>query len=229
TTAKQWEELSANSEALDRLFERLAVEELRYWLEWARKRIGANRVRLLVGLGNDDFTPMEEVIAADSLAELTDRDILVLDDRREVLTIPYSNPTPWKTHRELPEVEIGRLIDELADRLQRPDSAIYNIHVPPYNTPLDLAPRLDRALTKVITPGGEAELVHVGSTAVRSGLERRQPLLALHGHIHESRGTTRFGRTLSVNSGSAYSEGALLGALVDLEGTAIRSSILTSG
>jgi uncharacterized protein len=229
TTAKQWQELLEDPSALDRVFELRSVEELGQWLSWAHERLRTSGVRLLVGLGNDDFTPMESVIAADPVAELTDEAILWIDDQYEVLTIPYSNPTPWKTHRELSEDQIDRKIGELAGRLERPEAAIYNIHVPPYNTPLDLAPRLDRALTKVMTPGGEAEMVHVGSRAVRSALERRQPLLALHGHIHESRGSTRFGRTLSVNCGSAYSEGALLGALVDLEGGRVRSSILTSG
>ncbi len=172
---------------------------------------------------------MEAVIQEDEFAELTDRQILRVDDRHELLTLPYSNPTPWKTHRELPEEEIARHIDRTAARLERPDSAVFNIHVPPYGTPLDVAPRLDVALTKVMAPGGEPEMVHVGSTAVRDALERHHPLLGLHGHIHESRGTTTFGRTLSMNCGSAYTEGALLGALVDLSADEVRSAVLTSG
>jgi uncharacterized protein len=229
TTHREWDELMARSGALDRVFERRSVEELEHWLGWARDRIGGDSVRLLVGLGNDDFTAMEEAIASDPFAELTDRDVLRLDGGHELLTIPYSNPTPWNTHRELPEEELARRIAELAQRLEHPESAIYNIHVPPFNTPLDLAPRLDPGLTKVMTPGGHEEMVHVGSTAVRAALERDHPLLALHGHIHESRATTKFGPTLSVNCGSAYSEGALLGALVDLAGNTVQPAVLTSG
>jgi uncharacterized protein len=229
TTETEWAELSASAGELDRIFERRTLEELALWLDWARERIGAKDTRLLLGLGNDDFTSMEEVIAADELAELTDREVLRLDERHEMLTLPYSNPTPWNTHRELPEVEIAREIDRTAARLENPASAVYNIHVPPFGTPLDLAPRLDRSLTKVITPGGDPEMVHVGSTAVRAALERYHPLLGLHGHIHESRGTTTFGRTLSINCGSAYTEGALLGTLVDLADDEVRSSVLTSG
>jgi Icc-related predicted phosphoesterase len=38
----------------------------------------------------------------------------------------------------------------------------------------------------------------------------------VHGHIHESRGICRLGRTLALNPGSVYSDGALQGALLDL-------------
>ena len=229
TTPSEWRELRAGPGKLDELFERLACEELRRWLEWARNRIGSDPARLCLGLGNDDLSSMEAVIEQDEFAELTDREVLRLDDRHELLTLAYSNPTPWKTRRELTEVEITRHLDRTYARLERPSSAVFNVHVPPFGTPLDLAPRLDASLTKMMAPGGDAELVHVGSTAVRESLERHAPLLGLHGHIHESRGTTRFGRTLSMNCGSAYTEGTLFGALVDLASDEVRSAVLTSG
>jgi uncharacterized protein len=229
TTAAEWEELRAHPDRLDRLFERLAPEELALWLSWARERLGSEPTRLLLGLGNDDPTALERAVEADGRAELTDNAVLRLDDDHEMVTLAYSNPTPWHTYRELPEDEIARRLDDSAGRLDRLDRAVFNIHVPPHSTPLDLAPRLDANLTKVMAPGGEAELVHVGSTAVRAALQRHRPLLALHGHIHESRGTTTFDRTLSVNCGSAYTEGTLLGALVDLDRDSVRSAVLTSG
>jgi Icc-related predicted phosphoesterase len=60
-------------------------------------------------------------------------------------------------------------------------------------------------------------LVPVGSTAVRRLIEEYQPLLSLHGHIHEGKGTTRIGKTLSINAGSLYEQGVLQGALLDLD------------
>ncbi len=229
TTTREWDELRARRGALDEVFERLACEELRRWLDWARPRVEGSGTRLLLGLGNDDLTPMEQVVQDDPVAELTDLDILRLDERHELLTLPYSNPTPWATHRELSEDAIARRLDEGIAKLEDPGNAVVNAHVPPFGAPLDLAPKLDAALTKVMTPGGDPEYVHVGSTAVRAALERHQPLLGLHGHIHESRGTTHFGRTLSMNCGSAYTEGALLGAVVDLAERDVRSAVLTSG
>ncbi|MGC2358953.1 MAG: metallophosphoesterase [Thermoplasmata archaeon] len=229
TSRREWDELRASPGKLDELFEQRSLEELRRWLEWARSRIGTSPTRLCLGLGNDDLTAMEAVIEADELAELTDRSILRIDEGHELLTLAYSNPTPWKTHRELSEEGITRHLEQSVAQLEQPGSAVFNIHVPPFGTPLDLAPRLGADLTKKMSPGGEAELIHVGSTAVSAALERYHPLLGLHGHIHESRGTATFGRTLSMNCGSAYTEGALLGALVDIASDGVRSAVLTSG
>ncbi|MBS1882835.1 MAG: metallophosphoesterase, partial [Actinobacteria bacterium] len=63
---------------------------------------------------------------------------------------------------------------------------------------------------------GEPRMVPVGSTAVREGIERFQPLLGLHGHVHESQGTTRLGRSLCINPGSTYEQGRLDGVIVEL-------------
>jgi len=229
TTPSEWEELRAKPGALDQQFEASSLEELKRWLDWAHSRLGKECGHLLLGLGNDDFTSMESVIEAEPAAELTDRQIIRLEGGWEILTLPYSNPTPWKTHRELPEEKLREVIAESVTKLERPASAIFNMHVPPFNTPLDVAPKLDAGLRKVMRAGGEAEMAHVGSTAVREALEVHQPLLGLHGHIHESRGTVRFGRTLAMNCGSAYNEGTLLGALVDLQGEVVQSAVLTSG
>jgi uncharacterized protein len=53
---------------------------------------------------------------------------------------------------------------------------------------------------------------------VRDIEAERQPLVGLHGHIHESSGIRRLGRRkgLILNPGSDYSTGALNGALVSL-------------
>jgi len=229
TGRREWLALIADRAAADRVFLELELAELRRALVWAKQRLAGSGSRLLLGLGNDDLTPMEDVIAEDGFAELTDREILRVDDSHELLTLAYSNPTPWKTHRELPEEEIARRIDADAARLTSVRRAIFNLHVPPHNTPLDLAPRLDANFVKAITPGGEPDLVHVGSTAVRSALERYQPMLGLHGHIHESKGSVRIGATTAINPGSAYTEGTLLGVVVDVAKDGIRATMMTSG
>ena len=68
-----------------------------------------------------------------------------------------------------------------------------------------------------------------GSTAVRQAIEKYQPLLSLHGHIHESRGETKIGRTVAINPGSEYGEGVLRGAIITLSGDNVESVQLTSG
>ena len=56
-----------------------------------------------------------------------------------------------------------------------------------------------------------------------------QPLLGLHGHIHEATGVRRSGRTLAVNPGSDYSTGALNGALITLERDKVAAHQLVRG
>ncbi len=229
TTPTEWTELLAERSRIDAVFERRAQEELKGWLDWAAGRLKSGTTRLLVGLGNDDPSSVEPVIERHPVAELTDNAVLHLDDHHEILTLAYSNPTPWHTHRELTEEQIARWIAERSGRLENPSQAIYNFHVPPRDTPLDLAPRLDANLTKVMAPGGEPDMVHVGSSAVREAMERDQPLLGLHGHIHESRGVFSIGRTLAINPGSAYTEGTLLGAVVDVGPDRLKTHLLTQG
>jgi len=65
--------------------------------------------------------------------------------------------------------------------------------------------------------------------AVRSTVEKHQPSLGLHGHIHESRGAIKIGNTLCVNPGSEYGEGILRGTIVNLEHRKIKGYLLTSG
>jgi Icc-related predicted phosphoesterase len=60
-------------------------------------------------------------------------------------------------------------------------------------------------------------------------IEKYHPLLALHGHIHEGKGTTRYKNTLCINPGSMYEQGVLLGAVIDLKPNKIGSFVLTSG
>src|SRR5438046_9126929 len=94
--------------------------------------------------------------------------------------------------------------------------AIFNFHPPPYGTALDEAPALDENLRPL--HGGRA-LRHVGSTAVREAIDKYQPMLSLHGHIHEGKGITRVGKTLAINHGSAHAEGMLLPSIVLLRPT----------
>jgi Icc-related predicted phosphoesterase len=70
----------------------------------------------------------------------------------------------------------------------------------------------------------------VGSTAVREAIERQRPLLGLHGHVHESAGVEKIGRTVCINPGSDYGDGILRGAIVELDrDRGVRNWQLTQG
>ena len=72
-------------------------------------------------------------------------------------------------------------------------------------------------VARIQTAGGDPVLVPVGSLAVREAIEEVQPVLSLHGHIHESRAMGSIGRTQICNPGSLYTEGALRGVIVQLD------------
>jgi uncharacterized protein len=137
--------------------------------------------------------------------------------------------TPWDTERECSEEELGKQIDQMLDQLPEGRNCILNLHCPPYASGLDDAPELDATLKPVIR-GGRPSIVPVGSHAVREAIKRYQPVVGLHGHIHESRGAQKIGRTLCVNPGSDYSSGVLRGAVVDIadDGTCL-DFLLTTG
>jgi Icc-related predicted phosphoesterase len=87
--------------------------------------------------------------------------------------------------------------------------AICLFHTPPYGTALDRAALDGRMVDHVPLD------VHVGSIAVRRFIESRQPLLTLHGHIHESARLTgswqeRLGSTLMINAAHDGPELALV-------------------
>jgi Icc-related predicted phosphoesterase len=206
-------------------FARVMMETFDRWLELAEERLRGGEVRCFVMPGNDDPPGIEESIERARRVEACDERVVAFGGY-EMVSLGYSNPTPFHSPRELDEDELYRRVERLAEQLEQPARAIFNLHVPPYDSKLDTAAELDEHLA-VVTIGAEAKLIPVGSTAVRELIERYQPLLSLHGHVHESPGATRIGRTLCVNPGSAYHTGRIAGCLVKLEGERARHQFVT--
>ena len=200
---------------LDALFLELISDRLRQWLELADDRLRARGIPLYWMLGNDD--PPELTTLLDNApwgVHCEGRDVLV--DGHEMISWGYANPTPWHTHREMTEDELRTVFKRLAGELSDSGHAIFNLHPPPFDSGLDEAPVLDETL-QVQSSAGQAKMSPVGSHAVREILEQAQPLLGLHGHIHESAGFRKIGRTLAINPGSDYGTGILNGVLLTLE------------
>jgi Icc-related predicted phosphoesterase len=166
-----------------------------------------------VSPANDDMFEIDPIIAAAKNIELGEANTIELDGLSLVST-GWANPTPWHTFRELPEDELRARIDGLVSQVPDARRSIFNFHAPPYGSNLDNAPKLDENLKYV--SGGQA-LIPVGSKAVRDAITAYSPVLSLHGHIHEGRGAVKIGRTLAVNPGSSYEDGALQAAIVDLD------------
>jgi uncharacterized protein len=189
------------------------------------KLAGSGR-RMFVCPGNDDQFEVDDILAAAQTVEMAEGRVVELDGHQMAST-GWSNVTPWRTYRELPEDQLLERINSITAGITvPPERVILNLHCPPYGSGLDDAPGLNEDLTP--KHGGHAP-EPVGSTAVRRAIEELRPALALHGHIHEARGHARIGDTLCINPGSAYEQGDLLGALIDLDGKRVKKFVLTSG
>ncbi|MBD3367775.1 MAG: phosphoesterase [Candidatus Eisenbacteria bacterium] len=211
------EELSNNPTEVESLMMTMIRDRIAQWMESLIDAVDLNKVDVLVMPGNDDDWDIDEVIKS-----FGDRGIRwPLDGVVEILGAPtisldYVNPTPWETPREDSEKGMAKRIEKLVGHLDDPSKAIFNLHAPPHGTMLDLAPELD-ANKKPVTVAGQVNFVHVGSKAVRNAIEKYQPMIGLHGHIHESYGHDKLGESPVVNPGSEYGEGILRGYLIEIE------------
>ncbi len=203
------------SGTLDELFLQLMRERLAQWLDIADERLRPLNVPLFTMLGNDDPPQLRQMLIDAPWGTHAEGEVVWLDDEHEMISWGYPNTTPWRTYREQTEDQLNRSLPILADKLSDPERAVFNLHAPPYETQLDEAPQLNED-KQVQATLGQVNMVPVGSTAVRDIVLNRQPLLGLHGHIHESSGIRRLGRSMVINPGSDYSTGALNGALVTL-------------
>jgi len=216
TTKAELEAAEGDRGAVTTFFYDAMSASLSGWLELAEDRLAGTGIRLYVMLGNDDEPLLREVLASSPLG-VDPEDVPVdLGEGWQMLSCGHANPTPWNSPREMPEDELEQHLEELVAALDDPKQAVFNLHVPPIRTAIDRAPALDDSL-KPIVRGGAVTMIAAGSQAVRNVIERHQPPLALHGHIHESRGVVKVGKTVCINPGSEYAEGVLHGALVVLD------------
>ena len=209
------EELATLNEedgSIDRRFTVEMVHTLDRWLDMADGKLKGGEIPCFVNGGNDDTFDIDPVLEASPCVTFTEGKVVDLDGFY-LASMGYTNPTPWDTFREGSEEDLAKRIDDVVNQIPDMDRAIFNFHAPPFNSGLDDAPALDENLRP--THGG-AVMKPVGSTAVRDAITSRQPMLSVHGHIHESKGVTKIGRTLAINPGSVYTDGVLQGAVIDL-------------
>jgi Icc-related predicted phosphoesterase len=226
TTPEQVQEIASDPNRADALFLEEMLNTIDRWMEYADGKLEGRGIPCYVCPGNDDMFEIDAHISASKHVRSVEGEVVRLDDRHEMASTGWSNPTPWDTHREEPDEALGRRIEAVVAKLQDPANAVFAFHVPPYGSGLDEAPEL----TKDLRPAyAGRSLVPVGSKSVLHAIETYKPLLGLHGHIHEGKGSRKFGRTLCLNPGSMYEQGVLHGALVDLKENKVGNYILTTG
>ena len=228
TTRDELTAMESDREMVDKLFTRLMVESIQRWCEIAGERLRGSGVRCFIDAGNDDEPEIVEVLKQASYVEMPEGRVVMIDDEHEMLSSGFANTTPWHAPRDVPEEELAAFIDTMASRLRVPERSIFNVHVPPFASGLDIAPLLTGDLKPVVV-GGEIATGPVGSKSVRAAIERYQPLVSLHGHVHESRAVNKIGRTTAINPGSEYGDGNLRGVLVNLKGSKLLSYQLVNG
>ena len=216
TTTQEAERLSTDESGRDELLERLMSERVAAWMALATERLGDGPVPMYLIPGNDDDFVIDSILNRPGYTPVNaDGKVLDMPGDLQLLACGWSNHTPWQTPREETEDELYARLDALAQQVRDPRRAVFMIHVPPHDSGLDTAPLLDENLRPTVS-AGDVLRGPVGSTAVRRLIETYQPVLAVHGHIHESGGERKIGDTLCINPGSEANHGILRGYLIDI-------------
>lgn len=221
------EELETHPEKMKERFEREMVSRVRKWLTMFEEKLAPKGFTLYFMPGNDDPYVIDAAIEEFEHVHNPDGRVFWLDEHHELAGLSHANMTPWQCARDVEEPVLEQYLRELEEKLERPEEAVLAIHVPPYDSKIDECPELDAEL-KIRTLGGQIVMKPAGSTAVRAFIERVQPLLTLHGHIHEGAGHIRIGRTLAINPGSEYAEGIMKAAVINLEPDKVKGHVLVS-
>jgi Icc-related predicted phosphoesterase len=226
TNPDEMGELRADPQKIHNLFLSLVMKTAELWLAYADDKLANSGIRCFVSPGTDDMFELDDLIQTARQVELSEGKVVELDDHHEMISSGWSNQTPWHTFREASEEDLSIKMEGMLKNVKNMHNCVFNLHVPPYGSGLDDAPELTKDLRPKLAGN---ILIPVGSKAVRDAITRLQPLLGLHGHIHESKGTKRIGKTLCINPGSMYEQGYLSGALITLGKDKIKNFVMTNG
>ncbi|MGC9138834.1 MAG: hypothetical protein ACP5G5_07535 [Thermoplasmata archaeon] len=214
-------------------FKDLIVQRLKSWIDYAESKLSPYNIPILISGGNDDEKYVIDTITSGSSVKNVDNKIYSEFTPFIILNVGYSNRTPFNTPREMEENELESFLDSMLSKYGNDrEHLILNVHVPPYGTSLDLAPKVmkkEDGELSIELKGGQPEMVHVGSIAVRRIIEKYQPALGLFGHIHENRVAEKIGNTLCINPGSSYNEGTLNFVIIRIRDNKILSHQLLIG
>lgn len=228
TSRLEYEDLKQNPRKLDELFAKIMVERVAEWVKLAEEHLKSTGAKFYMMAGNDDIYAVDDAINSSDYVVNIEGKVVDIDEHHEMINTGHTNMTPWECPRDVPEEKLGEIIDKMTSQVKDMKRCIFNLHCPPYDTKLDQAPRLDENMTYV-HKGGQIEMIPVGSTSVRKAIEKHQPTLGLHGHIHEARGFDRIGRTLLINGGSEYAEGICRAVIVNIDKDKVKGYLFISG
>jgi Icc-related predicted phosphoesterase len=214
TTPEEIKELENDRQKVDQVFKTLIEDTLERWLKLVEEKV-AKDITVIINPGNDDALFTDDIIKGHERVIYPLKKAIPLGFNYEMVSLEYTNPSPWKTQRECTEEELSTRLLQLLDQVNCSfDKLVCNFHCPPYGTALDIAPQLKKDMTYELR-FGEPVRVHVGSKSIYNFILEHQPLLGLHGHIHESPANDHIKKTTVLNPGSEYQEGMLRGFVID--------------
>jgi Icc-related predicted phosphoesterase len=219
TNESEYEEMVNNPKKVDKIFHEVMISTIKNWLDLIPQKV-PSETRVVVCPGNDDREPVDDIVNNHKHVINGEGKVVEIDDSHEMISCGWTNPSPWNTTREEEEEKLEERLERYISQLRNVESAIFNFHAPPYQTKIDEAPLLDKDLNPIVQ-GGRVVMVPVGSKAVKKMIEKYQPFLGLHGHIHEASGSIKIGRTHCVNPGSEYAEGIIRAFLIEFRGNQI--------
>ncbi len=226
TNPDEVQEIASSPGKMDKLFMDEVLGTMQRWMDYADKKLEGTGCSCYVCPGNDDVFEIDAVIASSKHVCSLEGQVVELDEHHEMANSGWSNPTPWDTHREEPDEALLTRLEKVISQVKNPSMAVFNFHPPPFGSGLDEAPEL----TKDLRPAyAGRSMIPVGSKAVMSMIDKYQPILGLHGHIHEGKGTRKYKKTLCVNPGSMYEQGMLNGAVIELKPNKVGNYLLTTG
>jgi Icc-related predicted phosphoesterase len=225
--------LQENPADVDQLFQQLARERLVSWVDLAETRLAGTGIKCFVTGGNDDDPSALEFIYREGVQSFIacENKVAQIGDDHTMISLGFSTPTPWKTPREVTDEALWEMIENMVKGASDMSHCIFNFHDPPKDSTLDTCPMLDWSTDppEPIIQAGQMVMHGAGSNSVRRAIETYQPMLGLHGHIHESQSVAKLGRTTCVNPGSEYGEGVLRGCLIIFSDGHIEEYQMTRG
>ncbi len=129
----EYQAIQSDAPAVERLFHDLARERLASWIELAETRLAGSGVKCFVIGGNDDDPEVLELLKTSNMQSMVfcEGKEVEIDDHHTMISVGFSNRTPWKTPREVDDDDLGKMIEGLASSVADKQHAIFNFHVPP--------------------------------------------------------------------------------------------------
>ena len=156
--------MQEDADLVDKRFKEVMLDGTERWIAMAEDKLAGTGIRVIACPANDDMFEIDDLLTHAHVVETGDEEHPIELDGFTMISMGWTNPTPWHTFREAEEPELAERIQHALAHASDPETTIFNFHAPPYGSKLDNAPALNEDLT--YKSGGQA-LRPVGSTSVR--------------------------------------------------------------